>query len=290
MSTMGQTESSYSGMAVDIIKTQRSSGEDGDLEDFTARITCTAVKEQLCEGLSGIMSNYSLDCGSEYNSVLLKDNKKTAARSMEFASMEDSLKVCGDTDGKSYNDICIQHLQGPNVIACSHPSEALDHGETDSKYSVSFHHSNPLDYCGLQCDTDILESKMSDKLLDQPPSEPSKGFELAGDNFVDLMTILTPNKDVQLTDTYSAEELDCYGQIGDPEKILSSEDIQSKYRGADAIQPSDASSFRLRQCSYYSLSEDSWKGDMLPETMDPATDKLETGHNYVAKNLKEESK
>ena len=50
MSMLGQNESSYSGMAVDIIKTQRSSGEEGDLEDLTARITCTAVKEQLCEG------------------------------------------------------------------------------------------------------------------------------------------------------------------------------------------------------------------------------------------------
>ena len=49
------------------------------------------------------------------------------------------------------------------------------------------------------------------------------------------------SKDFQLTDTYRAEELDCYGQISDPEKILSSEDIQSKYRGADGIQPSDAS-------------------------------------------------
>ncbi|XP_057490123.1 uncharacterized protein LOC130776092 [Actinidia eriantha] len=391
---LGQNESSYAGMAVDIIKTQRISGEEEELADLTARITCTAVEEQLCEGLSGIISNYSLDCGSEYNSVLLKDNKKTAASpntsdagtslgsivivddidrhkkendsgSMEFASMEDSLKVCDDSDVKSYSDICIQQPQGTDVVACSQSSEVLDHGETDSKYSgdfgdwtsywdsfymrnyfynskthestwdpppgmehlvvaemnfnstVSFHPSTPLDYCSLQCDTDILEPKNSDKLLDQPPSEPSEGFELAGDNFLDLMTIPTlkcaserlnvtqgidgncsdensshflseqSNKDFQLTDTYRAEELDCYGQISDPEKILSSEDIQSKYRGADAIQPSDASSFSSALTR--ALPEDSWNGDMLLETMDPATDKLETGHNYVAKELKKKA-
>ena len=39
------------------------------------------------------------------------------------------------------------------------------------------------------------------------------------------------SKDVQLTDTYRAEELDCYGQIGDPEKILSSEDIGYPVKG-----------------------------------------------------------
>ncbi|GMP44037.1 hypothetical protein CsSME_00013154 [Camellia sinensis var. sinensis] len=168
MSMLDQSESSYCGIAVDFNKTQCLCGEEEDLADLTARTTCAAVEEQACDGVSSIITNYSLDCGSMHSNVFSKDNMKTAAVSnnsdagtspgsitidddiehhkneqdrglMELSCMEGFLVVDGDSEGeKFYSDICIEQLQGRDVGACSQSSEMLDHDETDSKDNGDF--------------------------------------------------------------------------------------------------------------------------------------------------------
>ncbi|KAL7262147.1 hypothetical protein ACSBR1_000513 [Camellia fascicularis] len=428
MSMLDQSESSYCGIAVDFNKTQCLCGEEEDLANLTARTTCAAVEEQACDGVSSIMTNYGLDCGSMHSNVFSKDNMKTAAGSnnsdagtspgsitidddiehhkneqdrglMELSCMEGFLVVDGDSEGgKFYSDICIEQLQGRDVGACSESSEMLDHDETDSKdngdfedwtsywdsfykrnyfyntkthestwdpppglehlvfgegiekseemivemaeknfnSAVSSHHSKSLDLNSydLRCESDSFgESKKDDKSLDQPPTEPLGEFELAGDNFCDLMTtptldcgfeqlneIKVINKnccdenllhllsehtcswgneikqidcgevcstDLQITDAYRTEELDCSGQIGNSEEIIFCEGIQSNCHCDDAIQPSDACSFSTALVNV--LSEDNWNGNVLLGPMDRATDKLENEQNSVTRKLKKKA-
>ncbi|XP_028054022.1 uncharacterized protein LOC114258288 isoform X4 [Camellia sinensis] len=427
MSMLDQSESSYCGIAVDFNKTQCLCGEEEDLADLTARTTCAAVEEQACDGVSSIITNYSLDCGSMHSNVFSKDNMKTAAVSnnsdagtspgsitidddiehhkneqdrglMELSCMEGFLVVDGDSEGeKFYSDICIEQPQGRDVGACSQSSEMLDHDETDSKdngdfedwtsywdsfykrnyfyntkthestwdpppgmehlvfgegiekseemivemaeknfnSAVSSHHSKSLDLNSydLRCESDSFgESKKDDKSLDQPPTEPFGEFELAGDNFCDLMT--TPTVDcgfeqlnetevinknccdenllhllsehtcswgneirqidcgevcstnLQITDAYRTEELDCSGQIGNSEEIIFCEGIQSNCDCDDAIQPSDACSFGTALV----LSEDNWNGNVLLGPMDRATDKLENEQNSVTRKLNKKAR
>ncbi|GMP44256.1 hypothetical protein CsSME_00013274 [Camellia sinensis var. sinensis] len=427
MSMLDQSESSCCGIAVDFNKTQCLCGEEEDLADLTARTTCAAVEEQACDGVSSIITNYSLDCGSMHSNVFSKDNMKTAAVSnnsdagtspgsitidddiehhkneqdrglMELSCMEGFLVVDGDSEGeKFYSDICIEQPQGRDVGACSQSSEMLDHDETDSKdngdfedwtsywdsfykrnyfyntkthestwdpppgmehlvfgegiekseemivemaeknfnSAVSSHHSKSLDLNSydLRCESDSFgESKKDDKSLDQPPTEPFGEFELAGDNFCDLMT--TPTLDcgfeqlnetevinknccdenllhllsehtcswgneikqidcgevcstnLQITDAYRTEELDCSGQIGNSEEIIFCEGIQSNCDCDDAIQPSDACSFGTALV----LSEDNWNGNVLLGPMDRATDKLENEQNSVTRKLNKKAR
>ncbi|KAL7245206.1 hypothetical protein ACSBR2_000516 [Camellia fascicularis] len=428
MSMLDQSESSYCGIAVDFNKTQCLCGEEEDLANLTARTTCAAVEEQACDGVSSIMTNYGLDCGSMHSNVFSKDNMKTAAGSnnsdagtspgsitidddiehhkneqdrglMELSCMEGFLVVDGDSEGgKFYSDICIEQLQGRDVGACSESSEMLDHDETDSKdngdfedwtsywdsfykrnyfyntkthestwdpppglehlvfgegiekseemivemaeknfnSAVSSHHSKSLDLNSydLRCESDSFgESKKDDKSLDQPPTEPLGEFELAGDNFCDLMTtpaldcgfeqlnetkVINKNccdenllhllsehtcswgneikqidcgevcsTDLQITDAYRTEELDCSGQIGNSEEIIFCEGIQSNCHCDDAIQPSDACSFSTALVNV--LSEDNWNGNVLLGPMDRATDKLENEQNSVTRKLKKKA-
>ncbi|KAI8015734.1 Trimethylguanosine synthase [Camellia lanceoleosa] len=428
MSMLDQSESSYCGIAVDFNKTQCLYGEEEDLANLTARTMCAAVEEQACDGVSSIMTNYSLDCGSMHSNVFSKDNMKTAAGSnnsdagtspgsitidddiehpkneqdrglMELSCMEGFLVVDGDSEGgKFYSDICIEQPQGRDVGACSQSSEMLDHDETDSKdngdfedwtsywdpfykrnyfcntkthestwdpppgmehlvfgegiekseemivemaeknfnSAVSSHHSKLLDLNSydLQCESASFgESKKDDKSLDQPPTEPLGEFELAGDNFCDLMTTPTLdcgfeqlnetkviNKnccdenllhlssehtcswgneikqidcgevcstDLQITDAYRTEELDCSGQIGNSEEIIFCEGIQSNCHCDDAIQPSDACSFSTALVNV--LSEDNWNGNVLLGPMDRTTDKLENEQNSVTRRLKKKA-
>ncbi|CAL5383725.1 unnamed protein product [Camellia sinensis] len=429
MSMLDQSESSYCGIAVDFNKTQCLCGEEEDLADLTARTTCAAVEEQACDGVSSIMTNYSLDCGSMHSNVFSKDNMKTAAVSnnsdagtspgsitidddtehhkneqdrglMELSCMEGFLVVDGDSEGeKFYSDICIEQPQGRDVGACSQSSEMLDHDETDSKDNGDFedwtsywdsfykrnyfyntkthestwdpppgmehlvfgegiekseemivemaeknfnsavpsHHSKSLDLNSydLRCESDSFgESKKDDKSLDQPPTEPFGEFELAGDNFCDLMT--TPTLDcgfeqlnetevinknccdenllhllsehtcswgneikqidcgevcstnLQITDAYRTEELDCSGQIGNSEENIFCEGIQSNCDCDDAIQPSDACSFGTALVNV--LLEDNWNGNVLLGPMDRATDKLENEQNSVTRKLNKKAR
>lgn len=278
MSILGQSELPNCGIGVDINKAPCLTSEEEDLKYLSARSTCAAVEEQLCDGVSGIMSNYSLDCVSEHSIVVSRDDMKTAipcnsaaetspesitvnddmdhhkkehdGGSTEFACVEGSLLVEGDSGGKKFfSDSFTGQPQGPDVVAYSQSSEVIDHDGNDNQYNgafgdwtsywdsfymryyfyniktqestwdpplgmehlvyhevdkksvemigeiaemnfhpaVTLHHVKPLDYCGLQCDSDSFgESKNGDKSLDQPPCEASEGFELADDNF--LMT------------------------------------------------------------------------------------------------------
>ncbi|KAE9457150.1 hypothetical protein C3L33_10936, partial [Rhododendron williamsianum] len=390
-----KNELPYCSIAVDISKTPCLTGEEEDLAYLSARSTCAAVEEQLCDGVSGIMSNYSLDCVSEHSSVILRDDMKTASPcnsaaetspgiiivnddihhhkkehdggSTEFACVEGSLLVDGDSGGKKFfSDSFIGQPQGPDVIAYSQSSEVIDHDGNDNQYNgafgdwtsywdsfymryyfyniktqestwdpplgmenlvyhevdkksgemigeiaemnfhpaVSLHHVKPLDYCGLQCDSYSLgESKNGDKSLDQPPCEASEGFELADDNF--LMTTPALNagseqlneaqrinrrgsKDLQQTYVYSSEEPDCCEGLGNSENITCCEGIQLKYHDEDAFQPSDATSFS--DALIRALSEGNCDGCILLETMDPATDKFETEHNFGIRKMGKKAK
>ncbi|KAL6995503.1 hypothetical protein U1Q18_005638 [Sarracenia purpurea var. burkii] len=295
MSMLGESESSCCCSAIDINKTQCISGQEEYLVDLAARFTCAVVKEQLCDGVSGIVSSYSMDGRSEHNNVLSNDTMKAAAspnssdhetstgsimvdddmdhhkkehdgESMEFGCTEGSLVVDGVSKGKKfYSDICIEQPQGDLVIACSQSSEVLDHGDFgywtsywDSFYARNYFynikthestwdpppgmehlvfdeviekpdemirevaemnfdpavfsdHVRPADYCGLQCDCNSFgEFKNFDKSLDQQPSEPLAGLELAGDYFLHSITIPTLNYGVQrLNETQGLSENCC---------------------------------------------------------------------------------
>lgn len=167
-SMLGQSESSCCGIAVDNNKTEcLFADEEEDSANLTARSNSAAVKEQVRDEVSGIMSNYSLDCGSVHNNVLLKDNMKTAATPdnsdvgtspgssmvddnidnykkeqdvglMEFSCMKGSLVIDVDLEGKVYSDSCFEKLQGPDVVAGSQSTEVLDHGKIDNRYVGDF--------------------------------------------------------------------------------------------------------------------------------------------------------
>ncbi|KAG5543475.1 hypothetical protein RHGRI_016262 [Rhododendron griersonianum] len=162
-----KSELPYCCIAVDISKTPCLTGEEEDLAYLNARSTCAAVEERLCDGVSGIMSNCSLDCVSEHSIVILRDDIKTASPcnsaaetspgiiivnddihhhkkehdggSMEFACVEGSLLVDGDSGGKKFfSDNFIGQPQGPDVVVYSQSSEVIDHDGNDNQYNGAF--------------------------------------------------------------------------------------------------------------------------------------------------------
>ncbi|KAL6998715.1 hypothetical protein U1Q18_046142 [Sarracenia purpurea var. burkii] len=68
--------------------------------DLAARFTCAVVEEQLCDGVSGIVSSYSMDGRSEHNNVISNDTMKAAAspNSSDHGTSTGSLMVDDDMD------------------------------------------------------------------------------------------------------------------------------------------------------------------------------------------------
>ncbi|XP_052201538.1 uncharacterized protein LOC127807589 isoform X2 [Diospyros lotus] len=336
-----QGESCCFHAAADANKTQYILAEGEDSANLTARISC-AAQEQTPNGLSSIISNHSLDSNlktasspndldpraSAGSSILLDDiehcKKEKDGRLIEFACGQDS------EDQKFYNDIFVEHVQGPGVVACFQPTEVPDGGKTNSKHNgdfkewtshwdsfymrnyfystkthestwdtplgmehlvsgeviekqdemneiaevnfdlmVSFPCNKPLDCCGLQCGTNLLgESKNDDELLDQlPPSESLQGFELAGENCHELMTV--PALSCSFQQLYQKQQINknCCDETSSHVLLQHIDSVPTN-----------------------TLSEGNLNDNMLAGVIDPATVQLEAQPKPVTRKVKKKAR
>ena len=161
MSMLGKSEFSCCDIAVDVNKSQCSTGEGDDSVSLTAGTTNGATKKFICDGNSDIMANDCPGCDFVENDSVSKDDMETAAdkmninsetsasclvdaeidcgkkevdgRLVEFEHLDGSLVACHDAQGeKICDDISIEQLGVPNLVLPSQSSEVIDHDGIDS--------------------------------------------------------------------------------------------------------------------------------------------------------------
>ena len=161
MSMLGKSEFSCCDIAVDVNKSQCSTGEGDDSVSLTAGTTNGATKKFICDGNSDIMANDCPGCDFVENDSVSKDDMETAAdkmninsetsasclvdaeidcgkkevdgRLVEFEHLDGSLVAYHDAQGeKICDDISIEQLGVPNLVLPSQSSEVIDHDGIDS--------------------------------------------------------------------------------------------------------------------------------------------------------------
>ncbi|KAJ9674394.1 hypothetical protein PVL29_023757 [Vitis rotundifolia] len=161
MSMPGKSEFSCCDIAVDVNKSQCSTVEGDDSVSLTAGTTNGATKKFICDGNSDIMANDCPDCDFVENDSVSKDDKETAADTMninsetsasclvdaeidcgkkevdgrlvEFEYLDGSLVAYHDAQGeKICDDVSIEQLGVPNLVLPSQSSEVIDHDGIDS--------------------------------------------------------------------------------------------------------------------------------------------------------------
>ncbi|RVW40559.1 hypothetical protein CK203_081485 [Vitis vinifera] len=227
MSMLGKSEFSCCDIAVDVNKSQCSTGEGDDSVSLTAGTTNGATKKFICDGNSDIMANDCPGCDFVENDSVSKDDMETAAdkmninsetsasclvdaeidcgkqevdgRLVEFEHLDGSLVACHDAQGeKICDDISIEQLGVPNLVLPSQSSEVIDHDGIDSCESYGGFgdwseiipeqdYMKAVDACGLQ--NIFVVSNPGDEVAGQPSNEHSVGIELDAEKSMSSMTM-----------------------------------------------------------------------------------------------------
>ncbi|XP_035541998.1 uncharacterized protein LOC108979557 isoform X4 [Juglans regia] len=135
MTMLGQSESSNYDVAVDV-KISHWPSDEGDNSASSTRITCDNDKEQVFEGISNILPDDGLDCGSVPSSILFKDDMKNSANLINLDKVLSRgsylTDASFDNDKKEYNGRLLDYEYIERLSAAYHDKEKVDDSNNNS--------------------------------------------------------------------------------------------------------------------------------------------------------------